>query len=202
VTGNKTCENWENANTKVSFFDLKTWCLNILQRLGIRVSEYKEEPNENDLISEGLKYSTINGVELFYMGLVQPALLKEFDIDEPVYFSEMNWQALVKITEKKEVTFTELPKFPEVKRDLALLLDRNVMFSEIRDIALKTEKKLLKEVSLFDVYEGEKLGEGKKSYAITFTLQDATKTLKDKQIDKTMNNLTRVFEKEIGAKLR
>jgi phenylalanyl-tRNA synthetase beta chain len=202
VTGNKTFENWNNANTKVSFFDLKTWVLNILQHLGIRSSEYKEATNENDFISEGLKYTTVDGVELFYMGLVQPALLKEFDIDEPVYFAEINWQPLVKIADKKEVTFTELSKFPEVKRDLALLLDSNVMFSEIRDLAFKTEKKLLKEVSLFDVYEGEKLGKGKKSYAITFTLQDTTRTLKDKQIDKTMNNLTRVFEKEIGAKLR
>ncbi|MDI3521138.1 MAG: phenylalanyl-tRNA synthetase beta chain [Anaerophaga sp.] len=202
VTGNKTEGDWNTPDTKVSFFDLKTWSLNILERLGIDTANCKEYDCNNDLMSEGLQYATADGMELFQMGMVKPKLLKEFDIDEPVYFSEMNWPALIKLSAKKEVTFSELPKFPEVKRDLALLLDKKVMFKDIRELAFKTEKKLLREVSLFDVFEGEKLGAGKKSYAITFTLQDNTKTLKDKQIDKTMNNLTRVFEKELGAKLR
>jgi len=202
VTGKKTEGDWNTPDTKVSFFDLKTWSLNILERLGIDTNNCKEYDCNNDLISEGLQYATADGMELFQMGMVKPKWLKEFDIDEPVYFSEMNWPAIVKLSAGKEVTFSELSKFPEVKRDLALLLDKKVMFKDIRELAFKTEKKLLREVSLFDVYEGEKLGAGKKSYAITFTLQDNTKTLKDKQIDKTMNNLTRVFEKELGARLR
>jgi phenylalanyl-tRNA synthetase beta chain len=202
VTGHKASDNWNTPAGKVSFFDLKTWALNVLFRLGINPAGYKETPNSNDLISEGLKYTTVDGVELFDMGLVQPALLKAFDIDEPVYFGELNWQTLVKLSAKKEVKFSELSRFPEVKRDLALLLSNDIMFNQIKEMAFKTEKKLLKKVSLFDVYEGEKLGAGKKSYAITFTLQDTTKTLKDKQIEKTMNNIIRVFEKELDAKLR
>jgi phenylalanyl-tRNA synthetase beta chain len=202
VTGNKISGIWNSEDRKISFFDLKTWCYNILERLGIDTQSCKEQPNENDLISEGLKVTAADGKELFYMGMAHPTLLKDFDIDEPVYFAELNWQTLVKASAKKSVMFKEISKFPEVKRDLALLINKDVMFSQIKELALKTEKKLLKEVSLFDVYEGEKLGAGKKSYAVSFTLQDTTKTLKDKQIDKVMNNLTRVFEQELGAKLR
>ncbi len=202
VTGNKTSGIWNSEDQKVSFFDLKTWSYNVLERLGIDTRSCKEAANENDLIAEGLKITAADGKELFYMGMIHPSLLKNFDIDEPVYFAEMNWQVLVKASAQKSVMFKEISKFPEVKRDLALLLNNDVMFSQIKELALKTEKKLLKEVSLFDVYEGEKLGAGKKSYAVSFTLQDTTKTLKDKQIDKTMSNLTRVFEQELGAKLR
>lgn len=202
VTGNKTSGIWNSEDRKVSFFDLKTWSYNVLERLGIDTQSCKELPNENDLISEGLQITAADGKELFLMGMVHPNLLKSFDIDEPVYFTEMNWQTIVKASAKKTVMFKEISKFPEVNRDLALLLNKEVMFSQIKELALKTEKKLLKKVSLFDVYEGEKLGAGKKSYAISFTLQDTTKTLKDKQIDKTMSNLTRVFEQELGAQLR
>jgi phenylalanyl-tRNA synthetase beta chain len=202
VTGRKNPENWNTSNESVSFFDLKTWALNVLQRLGIETTNCKEEANHNDLISEGLLYTSGNGIALFDAGLVQPSILKEFDIDEPVYFAEMNWHELVKLSEKKEITFSELSKFPEVKRDLALLLNKDIMFKQIKELDFKTEKKILKEVALFDVFEGEKLGAGKKSYAITLTLQDNSKTLKDKQIEKVMHNLTRVFEKELGAKLR
>jgi phenylalanyl-tRNA synthetase beta chain len=202
VTGNKAPENWNTPAQKVSFFDLKTWALNILQRLGINDATCQETPAENDFMAEGLKFSAKEGLELFEMGLVHPSLLKEFDIDEPVFFAEMNWNTLVKLAGQKEVTYTELPRFPVVTRDLALLLNKNVMFKQIRELAFKTEKKILKEVSLFDVFEGEKLGEDKKSYAITFSLQDPEKTLKEKQIEKTMSNLTRAFEKELGAKLR
>ncbi|MFW5753871.1 MAG: phenylalanine--tRNA ligase subunit beta [Marinilabiliaceae bacterium] len=202
ITGNKAPENWTTPAEKVSFFDIKTWALNVLQRLGMEVSACKENPVENDLLSEGLKYTANDGEELFEVGLVHPSLLKEFDIDEPVFFAELNWETLARTSGKKETTYNQLARYPEVKRDLALLLNKDVMFKQIRDLAFKAEKKILKEVSLFDVFEGEKLGEGKKSYAITFTLQDPEKTLKDKQIDKTMNNLTQVFEKELGAKLR
>jgi len=202
ATGNLTEGDWNTPDKKVSFYDLKSWSLNILERMGIDTSQCKEKDCNNDLISEGLQITTIDGLELFVMGMVDPKLLKEFDIDDAVYFSEMNWPALVKFAARKEVTFTEIAKFPEVKRDLALALDKKVMFKDIRDLAFKTEKKYLKKVSLFDVYEGQKLGPNKKSYAITFTLQDKEKTLKDKQIDKTMNNLTRVFEKALGASLR
>lgn len=202
ITGKYTEGDWNAAERKVSFFDLKTWSLNILERLGIEVAQCDEQVTENDLFAEALKIVTVDGQEFFTMGMVSPKLLKWFDIDEPVYFSEMNWPTLVKLTGRKKTTFTELSKFPEVRRDLALLVDNKVMFRDIHKLALKTEKKLLKRVSLFDVYQGNKIEAGKKSYAISFILQDTEKTLKDKQIDKTMAKLTRVFEKELGAKLR
>ncbi len=202
VTGARASESWNTPVQPVSFFDLKSYALQIVQRIGIDPQSLREAPTTNDLIAEGLCFSARNGVALFDMGLVQPALLKQFDIDVPVYFAEMNWSALVKLSGQSGIRFTELSKFPEVTRDLALLIDSNVQFSQIRDLAFKSEKKLLKKVSLFDVYEGEKLGADKKSYAISFTLQDPTKTLTDKMIDKVMNNFTRLFEKELGAKLR
>ncbi len=202
ITGNRTPENWNTAVQKVSLFDLKSYAFNIVQRLGIDIQTLKESPAGNDLVAEGLRFSTSNGIELLEMGLVQPTLLQQFDIDEPLFFAEINWSALVKLTGKTELRFRELSKFPEVTRDMALLIDSSVQFSQIRDLAFKTERKLLKKVSLFDVYEGEKLGAGKKSYAITLTLEDTEKTLTDKVIDKAMNNLTRVYEKELGAKLR
>ncbi|MGQ1889893.1 phenylalanine--tRNA ligase subunit beta [Thermophagus sp. OGC60D27] len=202
ATGNLSEGDWNTPDRKVSFFDLKSWSLNILERMGIDTSQCKETDCNNDLISEGLQVTTVDGQALFIIGMVDSKLLKQFDIDDAVYFAEMNWPALVKLSARQEVTFTEISRFPEVKRDLALLLDKPIMFKDIRNLAFKTEKKYLKNVSLFDVYEGQKLGPGKKSYAISFTLQDREKTLKDKQIDKTMNNLTRIFEKELGAKLR
>jgi phenylalanyl-tRNA synthetase beta chain len=135
-------------------------------------------------------------------GFVNKKILKTFDIDVPVYYAEFNWDNLLKVTAKHSIRFTEIPKYPEVRRDLALLIDKEVRFNQIKELAYKTEKKFLKQISLFDVFEGEKLGNHKKSYAVSFILQDENKTLTDKQIDKIMNNFIRVFEKEIGAQIR
>jgi phenylalanyl-tRNA synthetase beta chain len=133
---------------------------------------------------------------------VSPALRERFDLKNDVYFLEMNFQVLVNSTRNLDIKVKELPKYPEVKRDLALLLDRDVTFSQLRELALRTERKLLKNVSLFDVYEGDKLPEGKKSYALSFILEDIGATLTDAVIDKTMKNLAARFERELGATIR
>ena len=136
------------------------------------------------------------------MGVVAPRIRRAFDVKQEVYYLEMNFDALVKSTRKHRIAFEELSKFPEVKRDLALLVDRQVTFAQLRAIALATERKLLKSVSLFDVYEGDKLPEGKKSYALSFILEDKTRTLDERTIERVMANLTRQFEQKCGAQVR
>ena len=136
------------------------------------------------------------------MGVVAPALMRRFDLKQPVYYAEIDFELILRAAKKQRITVEELAKFPEVKRDLALLVDKNVTFAELRQIAFATEKKLLKRVTLFDVYEGDKLPEGKKSYALGFTLEDKSQTLNDKVIEKTINNLQRQLETRAGAQVR
>jgi phenylalanyl-tRNA synthetase beta chain len=142
------------------------------------------------------------GKKLIEMGILSKKLLKQFDLAQPVFFAELNWTQLMKATRKNEVLFTEIPKHPAVSRDLALLVDNTVEFAQIEQIARQTEKKLLKKVVLFDVYEGDKLPAGKKSYAVNFILQDTEKTMNDKQIDATMQKLITNLKKQLNAELR
>jgi phenylalanyl-tRNA synthetase beta chain len=155
----------------------------------------------NAVWSEAIQLKTNNKV-IATLGIIDRKLKKQFDLKNQVLYAELEWDTLLKAIKKHKVSFTELPKFPEVRRDLSLLLNKNVMFNDLKQLALKTEKKYLKSVSLFDVFEGEKLGENKKSYALSFVLLDETKTLKDKQIDKIMNNLIRNFKEEFNAQIR
>jgi phenylalanyl-tRNA synthetase beta chain len=202
MTGLKASKNWNTPAQKISFADLKTEVENILIRLGIDKNIWQTQGiKEQDIFADGLDYSH-KETQLVTLGIVNPNISKQFDIDEAVYFAEFNWDNMIKVASRQTVLFKELSKFPEVNRDLALLIDQNVTFANIEEVAIKTEKKLLKNISLFDVYEGEKLGVGKKSYAVSLTLQDTTKTLNDKQIDKIMQNLIVAFEKELDAKLR
>ncbi len=134
--------------------------------------------------------------------MLSHSVLKSLDIDQEVYYAEFSWENILKALKNHTISFTPMPKFPAVKRDLALLLDKKVSFKEVRDIAMRTEKSLLKSVSLFDVYEGEKLGTDKKSYAVSFTIQDEEKTLTDKQIDKIMNKLMGAYQHLLGAEIR
>jgi phenylalanyl-tRNA synthetase beta chain len=136
------------------------------------------------------------------MGIISKKLKKKFDIDTHVYYAELNWTALMKVVRKQKVEFTDIPKYPAVSRDLALLIDQNVEFAQIEEVARQTERKLLKKVELFDVYEGDKLPAGKKSYAVNFILQDAEKTMGDKQIDAIMQKLIANLKKQLGAELR
>ena len=199
VTGNRTNESW-NASSKVSdFFYLKGIITNVLGRLGI--DTLNTSPTKQDVFSEGICLS-LGKMKLVEFGVVKRGLLKEFGIKQEVLFADFNWDTILKITGNKKIKVADLPKFPAVKRDLALLLDVKTEFKEIYNLAFKSETSLLKEVDLFDVYEGDKLPEGKKSYAVSFLIQDETKTLADKQIEKIMEKLKRTFEKNLDAVLR
>ncbi len=201
MTGDKNDVNWNTPAENVTFFDLKNQVEKVFERLGIDVDTVQKTNSDLDLLTGGLKYISSNKT-LVNFGMVNKKLLKQFDINADVFYAEIYWDAVIKEASNNIVIYNEISKFPEVKRDLALVIDKNVTFEQIREVALKTEKKLLKAVSLFDVYEGDKIEEGKKSYAVSFILQDETKTLKDKQIDKIMQKFMMNFERELGAKIR
>lgn len=202
VTGNEQPESWHTPSREISFYWLKTQVENILLRMGIAANSYAELSPDNDLFAECIELTDGNKKTIATLGRVHPTILKGFDIDKPVYFANLYWDVIANKSTKTKTLFTELPKYPEVRRDLALLVDKQVTFAQLRDLAIKTGKKLLKKVSLFDVYEGEKLGADKKSYAISFIMQDESKTLSDVEIDRIMQNLINVFAKELGAQLR
>ncbi|WP_418511853.1 phenylalanine--tRNA ligase subunit beta [Corallibacter sp.] len=199
VTGNKSSERWNSPSQKSDFFYLKGTITSILERLGI--SRFKVSPIKNDVFSEGISLN-LGKNTLVEFGLVKKSVLKHFSISQQVLFADFNWDNVLNMAKHNKITFTELPKHPEVRRDFALLLDNNVSFEQIDTIARQTEKQLLKDVDLFDVYQGDNLPQGKKSYAVSFILQDDSKTLTDKQIDKIMNKLQANFEKQLGAELR
>jgi len=199
VSGDRTQSSWAVAAKKSEFFYLKGIVENVFERLGIR--DLDTQPLSNPAYSEGISY-TKNDTVLVSLGLVSKAALKQFDIKQEVFYADLNWDALLKLVSTQNVAFKEIPRFPEVTRDFALLLDESVSFQKVYDIAWNTERKLLKKVNLFDVYTGNKLPEGKKSYAVSFTLMDEKKTLTDKQIDKIMGKLLARYQKELGAELR
>ena len=201
VTGIATPQSWNTKPEKASFFTLRAVAEKLLRRFGIDIYALKSEPTQSDLFAEGLTMS-LNGKELLQIGVVSNRLRRLTDVKQEVYYLEMNFDVLVRSTKKHRIAAEELSKFPEVKRDLALLVDRDVTFAALRSVALATERKLLKNVSLFDVYEGDKLPAGKKSYALSFILEDKTRTLDDKTIERVMANLTRQFEQQCGAQVR
>lgn len=201
VTGNKENENWTTKEEAASFYGLKSYAENILNRLGLNDQNLSVNDSANEIFSDGLSYS-YNNKHILEIGLVAKSFLKKFEIDRPLFYADFNWDHVFQMHKKQRVTFSELPKFPAVRRDLALLIDRTIRFNEIKQLALKTERQLLREVDLFDVYEGKGIPAGKKSYAVSFILRDDYKTLNDKQIDKTMQRLIFVFGKELGAELR
>ena len=202
VTGMESVASWRNPKpAAASFFTLRAMVEKLLRRFGLNLHAMQCEPLESDLFGDALSVK-LNGKELMQIGVVAPKIRRMTDVKQEVYFAEINFDALVKSTKKHQITAEELSKFPEVKRDLALLVDRSVSFSTLRDVAFATEKKLLKRVSLFDVYEGEKLPEGKKSYALSFVLEDKTRTLNDKAIEHVMQNLAKQLERKCGAQIR
>lgn len=201
ITGNKTQASWNSREEKTDFFNIKCYAEMVLKRLGFQVDSLTLDETNADIYREGLTYSQ-GGKHLLSVGMLSQKVLKVTGIDQDVYYAEFSWENILKAVKNHRIIFTPLPKFPAVKRDLALLLDKQVSFREVRDIAMRTEKSLLKAVNLFDVYEGEKLGAGKKSYAVSFTLQDEEKTLTDKQIDKIMNKLIGTYKHLLGAEIR
>jgi phenylalanyl-tRNA synthetase beta chain len=202
LTGNSITNNWIHPTEKTSFYELKAYIENIFSRLNISQKKIVYKPLQNDIFSNGLAVETLSGKPLGVSGILQKGICKKFDIQADVYFAELKWESLMKENKNGQVSYSEISKFPAVKRDLALLLDKNILFSEIEKTACQTEKKLLKEVSLFDVYEGNNLPEGKKSYAVSFILQDEEKTLTDKQIETLMSRIQKNLEEKLNAKLR
>jgi phenylalanyl-tRNA synthetase beta chain len=200
ISGNKQESNWTTESQKIGFYYLKTTVENVFRKLNYCIENLTVEESDSKIYQFGLKYR-INGKILAEFGLLNSLYTERFDIKPEVYFADLHWDSVVKNMPQKP-TFEELPKFPKVRRDLALLLDKNIKFEQIKNIAVKTEKKLLKEVTVFDVFEDKKLGENKKSYALSFILWDETKTLNDKQIDKIMEKLTAAFKSELSAELR
>ncbi len=201
VTGEFVAQNWNEKAQRASFFTLKAAVELILKRFGLDIYKLKTETLTCDMFGEAVALY-LNGSELARLGVVNTKIVKAFGLKQEVFFAELDFDKLAKSTKKHKIAAEELSKFPEVRRDLALLVDKSVTFSQLRDIAVATEKKLLKNVALFDVYEGDKLPEGKKSYALSFILEDKTQTLNDNIIERVMSNLQKQFELRAGAQIR
>ncbi|MDG5491234.1 phenylalanine--tRNA ligase subunit beta [Psychroserpens sp. SPM9] len=199
ITGNKSSQRWNTQVQQSDFFYLKGIVNATLKRLGL--SRYKVSPIKNDVFSEGISLS-LGKTKLVDFGIVSKKILKHFGISQEVLFADFNWDNVLDMAKHNDIKFKGIPKYPEVRRDFALLLDEAIKFEDIDKIAMQTEKQLLKDVDLFDVYQGKNLPKGKKSYAVSFTIQDEHKTLTDKQIDKIMTKLQANFEKQLGAELR
>ncbi|MDY5452375.1 MAG: phenylalanine--tRNA ligase subunit beta [Alloprevotella sp.] len=202
LTGKRVEASWAHPEEPSSVYELKAYVGHILTRLGAPVGKLKQQAGTNDIFAKSLALVDNNGTVVLEFGLVKKALTAAFDISAEVYFADINWTLLMKKTKKHSVNFTEISKFPAVSRDLALLVDKSVEFARIEQIAFAADKKFLKKVTLFDVYEGKNLEAGKKSYAVNFLLQDDTKTMNDKQTDAVMAKIIANLEKQLGAKLR
>ena len=202
LTGKRVSGSWAHADEESSVYELKAYVENIFARLGLNMRSVVVGNLTDGIYSAALSYHTRGGKLLATVGIVSKKITKAFDIDNEVFYADIDWKNMLQAIKSVKVSYTELSKFPSVKRDLALLLDKNVQFADIERIAYECERKLLKAVELFDVYEGKNLEPGKKSYAISFILQDEEKTLNDKQIDKIMSKLIASYEKQLGAKLR
>jgi phenylalanyl-tRNA synthetase beta chain len=202
LTGKRVEGSWAHANEDTSYAELDAYVQNILARIGVQPGMLVRKKSDNAIFSAGLTIENRGGKKLIEMGVLTKKLQKQFDIDTTVYYAELNWTALMKVIRKQKVLYTEIAKYPAVSRDLALLIDKNVEFAQIEQIARQTEKKFLKKVELFDVYEGKNLPAGKKSYAVNFILQDAEKTMGDKQIEAIMSKLIQNLKKQLNAELR
>ncbi len=202
VTGKRVTGSWAHPDEDSSYYELKAYVENILTRMGVQPGAIVTKNSQNDIFSQALTLENRGGKVMAEMGIVSKKLLAQHGIANPVYYAELNWTALMKAIRKNKVQFAEISKYPPVSRDLALLVDKSVTFAEIEAVAKATEKKLLKSIELFDVYEGKKLPEGKKSYAVNFILQDEQRTLNDKQIEAIMNKLIANLKAKLHAELR
>ena len=202
ITGRKNALSWAVKDTMSTFYLLKAHVQNILVRMGLDLKRLSVAEAGDTLMPDALEMRTADGKLLVRLGIVSRKTLKLFDIDNNVFYADIEWKTLLRESAKHKISYTEIAKYPEVKRDLALLIDKSVTFADIERIAFETEKRLLKSINLFDVYEGKNLEAGKKSYAVNFTIQDTEKTLNDKQIDSIMQKLVKAFTEKAGAKLR
>lgn len=202
LTGNNHDDSWADKVRPLSVYDLKAAVAGVMRRLGIARHELVVETMSNDLLDPALVYKNRGGKLLGVLGVVDEAVASKFDVEQPVYFAQFNWNLLCKLSSKKEVKYTDLPKTLPLRRDLALLVDKSVTYAQIEHVVEQSERKLLKSMTLFDVYEGKNLEPGKKSYAISMVLQDDQKTLNDHQIEAVMKKIVANLEKQLGAQLR
>ena len=201
LTGNKESDNWVAKSQSASFFTLKSYLEKILSRLGISPDSCQIKSFASELYADGQVY-TFNNQKIAHLGIISKNILKLNGLQAEVFYADIHWTVLLNAIKKQKVAYTPLPKFPEVRRDLALLVDHDVSFTSIKMWANRTEREILKSVSIFDVYEGQHLPEGKKSYAVSFLLRDDSKTLTDKQIEKVMEKLMNTYKRELGAQIR
>jgi len=199
LCGKKQAESWNLQQGSIDFFHLKSFADNVLKRLGIEVDQVSEMSSE--VLSSGLSYES-RKKKIAEFGFVKKSFLKKFDIKQEVFYAEFNWNVVIDLSKSSTVKYKEIPKFPEVRRDLALVVDKNVKYELLESLAFQTEKNLLKQVNLFDVYEGDKIEAGKKSYALSFILQDENATLTDKEVDKTIQKLITAYQEKAGAVIR
>jgi phenylalanyl-tRNA synthetase beta chain len=201
LTGNTGSQSWNHKTSPTDFFNIKSSVELILSRLGFKTDSFSSGESDKKYFAESVTY-ILNNKTIAEVGRISKKYLAQFDISQDVYYGHIEWDIVIKLIKSHTISFSELPKYPSVRRDLALLIDRGIAFSTIRDLAYKAEKSILHGVNLFDVYENDSLGKNKKSYAVSFILRDDTKTLTDKNIEKVMNNLIRIFEKELNAHIR
>ncbi|MDE6321770.1 MAG: phenylalanine--tRNA ligase subunit beta, partial [Muribaculaceae bacterium] len=203
LTGDMLRTNWHTKGVAADIYDLKAIVANIMARLGINAKEVTLNTTApDDIYSAGITIATRSGKTLGTMGIVAKPILKLCDIKQPTVFAELDWDALVKLALKRKVTYAPLPKTQPVKRDLALLLDQNITMDQVEAAVREGERKMLRSIQLFDVYEGDKLPAGKKSYAIAMTLQDDERTLTDQQIDAAMQRIITSLQRRLNAELR
>lgn len=202
LTGKRVSGSWIHPDESTSFYELRAYVQNILRRVGMPQGMLVMEKTDNNVFSNGIVLKNRGGKSFVEMGIVSTALLKQNDIDVPVFYADLHWDNIVKAVRKSVVSFKEISKYPSVSRDLALLLDNEIEFEQVERVAFQSEKKLLKKVELFDVYQGDKLPVGKKSYAVNFVIQDEQATLNDKKIDAIMSKLIANLKKQLGAELR
>ena len=203
LTGNQSAESWRGKSAEVDFYCLKSYVMTLLHRMRVNMGRVELVPSQAKYFAEGLDLVMRDSRKLLgTLGRISRDTLKRFDIKQPVFYADLNWTLLLKHYPSKEVQYQEVPRFPEVRRDLALVLRRDVTFAQVEQVALQCEKKLLKSVSLFDVYEGKGIADGFKSYAVSFILQDKDKTLNDKQIESAMSKIQKALETQLGAKIR
>lgn len=202
ICGKRVEGSWAHPDEDSSIYELKANVENIFMRLGLNLAQFKMQQMHDDVFVEAMSITSRSGKELSRLGIVRPEQTAKAEVQIPVYFADINWTLIMKETKKNALSFQEISNYPKVSRDLALLVDKSVTFLQIEEVAYSSERNLLKRVELFDVYEGKNLPEGKKSYAVNFVLQDESKTLTDKQIEKIMNNLIRNLEQRLGASLR
>jgi phenylalanyl-tRNA synthetase beta chain len=205
LTGNNRSSSWNHVAEPSNFFTLKALIERLMQRFGVNILNLKAAENEEvpkDIFADGISLSIPKGKHVVTFGPVARTILKTMDIEQDVFFAEISLQSLLSFARQDKTIYKELARFPEVRRDLALIVDKDITFSTLRDLAFRTERKLLKNVGLFDIYEGDKLPVGKKQYALSFIIQDDETTLTDKTIEQVVNHLIATFDREIGAVLR